>query len=209
MNFLPQNASTVGLIDLKVLPKKDEEENSFFEKLALNKFKIIYLLGSDNLEIKKNKEFIVYQGSHGDRGAEIADLVLPSAAFTEQSGLYENLEGRVQECKKATYPIGEALEDWKIFNLILKKLGKNENILNFDLLRNEVLNSIPNFTKLNELPNYEECKISSMLSDIKSEEIIIRELDYYYTNSISRASKTMSECRQIKQNSKKTGTDNI
>ena len=209
LNFLPQNASTVGLIDLKVLPKKDEEENSFFEKLALNKFKIIYLLGSDNLEIKKNKEFIVYQGSHGDRGAEIADLVLPSAAFTEQSGLYENLEGRVQECKKATYPIGEALEDWKIFNLILKKLGKNENILNFDLLRNEVLNSIPNFTKLNELPNYEECKISSMLSDIKSEEIIIRELDYYYTNSISRASKTMSECRQIKQNSKKTGTDNI
>ena len=100
LNFLPQNASTVGLIDLKVIPKKDEEDNSFFEKLATNKFKLIYLLGSDNLEIKKNKEFIIYQGSHGDRGAEIADLVLPSAAFTEQSGLYENLEGRVQECKK-------------------------------------------------------------------------------------------------------------
>ena len=64
-----------------------------------------------------------YQGSHGDRGAEIADLVLPSAAFTEQNGLYANLEGRVQECKKASYPIGEAKEDWKIFNLILKKLN--------------------------------------------------------------------------------------
>jgi len=209
LNFLPQNASTVGLIDLKIIPKKDEEDNSFFEKLATNKFKLIYLLGSDNLEIKKNKEFIIYQGSHGDRGAEIADLVFPSAAFTEQSGLYENLEGRVQECKKASYPIGEALEDWRIFNLILKKLGKNENILNFDLIRKEVLNLLPNFTKLNELPSFKEIQIDTTVSNFESEKIIIRELDYYYTNYISRASKTMSECRQIKQSSKKTGTDNI
>ena len=99
-NFLPQNASTVGLIDLKILPKEEEEKNSFFDGLKNNKFKLLYLLGSDNLDIKKNNEFIIYQGSHGDRGAEIADLILPSAAFTEQNGLYENLEGRVQECKK-------------------------------------------------------------------------------------------------------------
>ena len=124
-NFLPQNASTVGLIDLNILSKENEKKESFFEKLKNNQFKLLYLLGSDNLEIKKDNEFIVYQGSHGDRGAEIADLVLPSAAFTEQNGLYENLEGRVQECKKASYPIGDALEDWKIFNLILKKLKKN------------------------------------------------------------------------------------
>ena len=99
-NFLPQNASTVGLIDLKILPKEEDKRNSFFDKLKNNQFKLLYLLGSDNLDIKKNNEFIVYQGSHGDRGAEIADLILPSAAFTEQNGLYENLEGRVQECKK-------------------------------------------------------------------------------------------------------------
>ena len=105
-NFLPQNASTVGLIDLKILSKNDEEKFSFFQKLENKEFKILYLLGSDNLDIKKNNEFVVYQGSHGDRGAEIADLILPSAAFTEQNGLYENLEGRVQECKKASYPIG-------------------------------------------------------------------------------------------------------
>ena len=122
----------------------------------MDKFKLLYLLGSDNLNIKKNKEFIIYQGSHGDRGAEIADIILPSAAFTEQNGLYENLEGRVQECKKASYPIGEALEDWKIFNLILKELGKNESLTSFDLLRKEVLTLIPNFTKLNELPSYKE-----------------------------------------------------
>ena len=100
MNFLSQNASTVGLIDLKVLSEENEKNYSFFEKLSNNKFKLLYLLGSDNLEIKKNNEFIIYQGSHGDRGAEIADVVLPSAAYTEQNGLYENLEGRVQECKK-------------------------------------------------------------------------------------------------------------
>ncbi len=207
-NFLPQNASTVGLIDLKILSKEDEEKNSFFEKLNNNKFKLLYLLGSDNLEIKKNNEFIVYQGSHGDRGAEIADIVLPSAAFTEQSGLYENLEGRVQECRKASYPIGEALEDWRIFNLILKKLEKNDKLLNFDSLRKETLSLIPNFTEINELPSFDDSKVINTSPYFLSEIIKIRELDYFFTNSISRASKTMSECRQIKQDSKKTGTDN-
>ena len=207
-NFLPQNASTVGLIDLKILQKEDEENYSFFQKLNNNKFKLLFLLGSDNLEIKKNNEFIVYQGSHGDRGAEIADIVLPSAAYTEQNGLYENLEGRVQECKKASYPIGEALEDWKIFNLIIKKLGKNENLSNFNLLRKEVLSVIPNFSKLNELPIYKDNLIKIKQSNFISEDILIKTLDYFYTNSISRASKTMSECRQINKKSKKTGTDN-
>ena len=209
LNFLPQNASTVGLIDLNILPKEDEENYSFFEKLNSNKFKLLYLLGSDNLNIKKNNEFIVYQGSHGDRGAEIADIILPSAAFTEQNGFYENLEGRVQECKKASYTIGEALEDWKIFNLILKALGKNESLLKFDALRKEVLNLIPNFTKLNELPSFKEIRIDNTSPKFVSEEVYIKELDYFFTNAISRASKTMSECRQVRHNSKKTGTNNI
>ncbi len=209
LNFLPQNASTVGLLDLNILPKDDEKKNSFFEKLKNNQFKLLYLLGSDNLDIKKNNEFIVYQGSHGDRGAEIADIILPSAAYTEQNGLYENLEGRVQECKKASYPIGDALEDWKIFNLILKALGKNENLSNFNSLRKEVFNLIPNFTELNELPSFKECEINNVAQNFINDEVLnIRALDYYFTNAISRASKTMSECRQIKQSSKKTGTDN-
>ncbi len=208
LNFLPQNASTVGLLDLGILPRENEEKNLFFKKLNNNEFKLIYLLGSDNLDIKKNNEFIVYQGSHGDRGAEIADLILPSAAFTEQNGLYENLEGRVQECKKASYPIGESLEDWKIFNLILKKIGKSENLLNFDSLRSEVLNLIPNFTKLNELPSFKEVTDHNLSSNFKSENVNIKELDYFFSNAVSRASKTMSECRQIKNNLKKTGTSN-
>ena len=208
LNFLSQNASTVGLIDLKILSEENEKNYSFFDKLSNNEFKFLYLLGSDNLEIKKKNEFIVYQGSHGDRGAEIADVVLPSAAYTEQNGLYENLEGRVQECKKASYPIGEALEDWKIFNLIINKLGKTENLSNFNLLRKEVLNLMPNFSKINELPIYKDSENKDITMNFTSEEVLIKELDYFYTNSISRASKTMSECRQINRSSKKTGTDN-
>ena len=193
---------------MNILPKENEKKNSFFEKLNNSQFRLLYLLGSDNLDIRKNNEFIVYQGSHGDRGAEIADLILPSAAFTEQNGLYENLEGRVQECKKASYPIGEALEDWKIFNLIFKSLGKNENILNFDLLRSEVLKLIPNFTELNDVPKFKELEVNKLSSNFMSEKVNIKEIDYFFSNSISRASKTMSECRQITHGLKKTGTSN-
>jgi NADH-quinone oxidoreductase subunit G len=208
LNILTQNASTVGLLDLKILQNKRENDFIFFDNLANNKFKFLYLLGSDNLDFKKKNEFIVYQGSHGDRSAEIADIVLPSATYTEQNGLYENLEGRVQKCKKASYPIGESLEDWKIFNHILKKIGVKEDLTNFDQLRKEVLNTIPNFSEINQLPNLSEIENSNLETNFVSEEVFVRELDYYYTNSISRSSKTMSECRQIINKTKKNGTNN-
>ena len=207
-NILVQNASTVGLLDLKILQGKKEKSSTFFENLKNRKFKLLYLLGSDNLEFQKNDEFVVYQGSHGDRGAEIADLILPSAAYTEQNGLYENLEGRIQECKKASYPIGEALEDWKIFNRIIKKLNTKEKAANFDDLRKEVLEIVPNFSEINKLPEKSLIKTNNVETIFFSEKIFVRELDYYYTNSISRSSKTMSECRQIRQKIKKDGTNN-
>jgi NADH-quinone oxidoreductase subunit G len=208
LNILIQNSSTVGLLDLNILSDQKGDDYSFFEKLENKKFKFLYLLGSDNLDFKKDNEFIVYQGSHGDRGAEIADIILPSAAYTEQNGLYENLEGRVQECKKASYPIGESLEDWKIFNRIIKKIGIKENLTNFDQLRKEVLNIIPNFSQINQLPALSEINNKNFETNFFSEDVLVRELDYYYTNYISRASKTMSECRQIRQKVKKDGTNN-
>ena len=90
----------------------------------------------------------------------------------------------------------------------MKELGKVENLSNFDSLRKEVLNIIPNFTKLNELPSFREISVNNSSLNFVSEDIIIKELDYFFTNAISRASKTMSECRQIKIRSKKTGTNN-
>tara|TARA_B100000575_G_scaffold291783_1_gene298489 strand:- start:787 stop:2415 length:1629 start_codon:yes stop_codon:yes gene_type:complete len=208
LNVLVQNASTVGLIDLKVIPDK-KDDFIFFDKLNNKEFKLLYLLGSDNLEVKKNNEFIIYQGSHGDRGAEIADVILPNAAYTEQDGLYENLEGRVQECKKASYPIGDAKEDWKIFNLLIKNLDKKNETLQFEKLRKEVLDNIPGFNEINELPILEIQKENSELkSEFISEEIKIKDLNYYFSNSISRASKTMSQCHQERGKTIKTGTNN-
>ena len=98
-------------------------------------------------------------------------------------------------------------------NCIIRDFSFNElkfvqYLSNFNLLRKEVLNFIPNFSKLNELPVYKDSLNKKNESEFISEEISIKELDYFYTNSISRASKTMSKCRQISQNSKKTGTNN-
>ena len=80
-------------------------------------------------------------------------------------------------------------------------------MLNFDSLRKETLSLIPNFTAINELPSFDDSKVTNTSPYFLSEIIKIRELDYFFTNSISRASKTMSECRQIKQNLNKTGTN--
>ena len=130
---------------------------------------------------------------------------MPSAAYTEQNGLYENLEGRVQECRKASYPIGESKEDWKIFNLIIKKIDENNKKFIFELLREEVKEKILNFKEINELPEKTLINKESINSEFISEKITINPLDYYYSNSISRASKTMSECRKINQDIRKTG----
>ena len=122
--------------------------------------------------------------------------------------MYENLEGRVQEANKASYPIGDSLEDWKIFNRVIKKLDNQNQSLNFDELRKEVLQSIPNFSGLNQLPTKSEIEKKEIETNFFSEKILIKKLDYYFTNSISRSSKTMSECRQIRQKVKKDGTNN-
>ena len=87
-------------------------------ELNNNKFKLIYLLGRDDLNFKKKDEFIIYQGSHGDKGADVADIILPGSAFTEQSGYYTNLEGKIQKAYKASYPTELAKEDWQIINEI-------------------------------------------------------------------------------------------
>ncbi len=207
LNILIQNSSTVGLTDLNLLSVTENDNYKFFKKLNNKEFKFLYLLGSDNFHIKKEGEFIVYQGSHGDKGAEIADVVLPSPAYTEQEGLFSNIEGRVQECKKASYPIGGALEDWKIFNLILKKLDITNNLNNFFSLRKEVLSSIKNFSEINNLPKKENISSDKKNGEFYDEKLFINKIDYYYSNAICRSSKTMSDCRNIKKELPKTGTN--
>ena len=124
INILSVDAATVGSLDLDII----DERNKLLDDLNENKFEIVYLLGQDNLNFKKKNEFIIYQGSHGDKGAEIADIILPGAAYTEQSGHYTNIEGKIQKAYKASYPPGDAKEDWKIIN-DLAEIMNNRKLL--------------------------------------------------------------------------------
>ena len=130
------DASTVGNIDLDVI----DQSNTILDDLNKNKFEIIFLLGQDNLNFKKKDEFIIYLGSHGDKGAEIADLILPGAAFTEQSGHYTNLEGKIQKSYKASYPPGDAKEDWQIINDLAEILNNRKLFNDKDELQSSMFN---------------------------------------------------------------------
>ena len=192
-NVLLQNASSVGAIDLGFF-EKDNSFN-FFNKLKNNEFKLLYFIGSDNLDFIKSNEFIVYQGSHGDRMAQIADVILPSPAYTEQNGLFINLEGRLQKSNKSTYPPGSSKEDWKIFNLILNNLKEDEKFKNFVELRTDTISKIKNHTDFDLLPKKTIQDLKFDTGSFINEPIYVNEIDYYFSNSIARSSKTMSDCR--------------
>ena len=201
-NIISENASTVGSIDLGIFQTVDGSNNTL-SKLQNNKFEIVFLLGQDSLNFKKKNEFIIYQGSHGDKGAEIADIILPGAAYTEQNGFFTNLEGKLQKAFKASYPPGEAREDWKIINdlaesIIGKKLFKDKeeldsSLLNYLNLENEKKSSRKDSVVDNLVFNNEEIKLNN--------------IDYYYSNVIARSSKTMFNCRNEKFKLKSTGTE--
>ena len=196
-NILTQNAATVGALDLNFLNKANGSGN-FFDKLKNHIFELLYFVGSDELNFQKNNEFIIYQGSHGDRMAQIADVVLPSPAYTEQNGFFINLEGRLQKAYKATNPIGNAKEDWKIFNLIFNKL-KNKNLFtNYKDLIDDSLSKIKDSKNIDTLPVTQTKKINLSSGNFYSEDVSIRPIDYYFSNPVARASKTMSDCRAEK-----------
>ena len=168
-----------------------------------NNFEIIYLLGQDNLNLNKQNEFIIYQGSHGDKGAEIADVILPGAAYTEQNGFYTNLEGKLQKAHKASYPPGDAKEDWVIFNELAEIFHNKKLFNNKEDLDNSMFNQINLYLEKNESKNFVE--INDL--NFNKENLLINNLDYYYSNVIARASKTMFECRDAKANLQLTATE--
>ena len=199
LNVLSRNASTVGAYDLDILSSKNGE-NITLKKIQENQFKIIFLFGQDDLKFKKSKEFIIYIGSHGNKGAEISDIILPGVAYTEQDGYFTNLEGKIQKAYKASYPPGDSKEDWKIINELSALLKRKNLYVNKD----ELINSMMNFLELNkesksfELPNY----------DFFEENITVDEIDYYHSNVVARSSKTMTDCKNTRITFCKTGTEN-
>ena len=198
LNILSNHASTVGSYDLNILSSKDDN-NIVLDQIRTNNFEILFLFGQDNVDFKKKNEFIIYIGSHGDRGAEIANVILPGATYTEQDGYYTNLEGKIQKSYKASYPPGDAKEDWIIINELSELIKRKKLFKNKD----ELVSSMFNYLKLDQKSN----KTDQIVTEFLSEKILIDPLDYYYSNVIARASKTMTECRNEKLKIKSTGTD--
>ena len=199
LNILSTDASTVGNFDLDIIDKSNE----LLKNLNENKFEIIYLLGQDNLNFYKKNEFIIYQGSHGDKGAEIADIILPGAAYTEQSAHYTNLEGKIQKAFKASYPPGDAKEDWQIINEIAEMIN-NRKLFND---KEELESSMFNYLNLKKEKQKSNIIKNIDQNEFENENLKIKFKDYYFSNVIARASKTMLECNNSKLNIKHTGTE--
>ena len=199
LNVLNQQASRVGAIDLGIYSIDSKNNFSFFKKLENDEFKFIYLLGADEIKFNKKDSFVVYQGSHGDRGAQNADIILPGSAYTEKNGMFVNLEGKLQKAYKASYPPGDAKEDWVIFMEIANKMKKSLEFKNYQDLSNIVNKKIQSKT------NSEKHEVLKV--DYIEDDILIKNIDYYYTNPIARSSKVMGECRQISKNFLFTGIE--
>ena len=197
LNVLSKHASTVGAYDLDIL-NTNSESYSIIKKIKNNEFDILFLFSQDNLDFKKKNEFIIYIGTHGDKGAEMADIILPGSAYTEQDGYFTNLEGKIQKAYKASYPPGEAKEDWEIVNN-LSSLIKRKKLYQS---KDELIDSMMNYLKLNKKDSDEIIKV-----DFLSDKILIDPIDYYYSNAIARSSNTMSECRNEKIKINSTGTN--
>ena len=200
LNILSCDASTVGNFDLGII----NNDINLIKDLKSNKFEIVYLVGQDNLEFNKKDEFIIYQGSHGDKGAEIADIILPGSAYTEQDGHFTNLEGKIQKAYKASYPPGNAKEDWQIINE-LAEIMNNRKLFND---KDELESSMFNFIKLQKEKEKENINNKVFTnSNFLNEKLNIQTKDYYFSNVIARSSKTMIECNNSKLNLKSTGTE--
>jgi NADH-quinone oxidoreductase subunit G len=200
-NILSNDAATVGNLDLGLI----NDQKDLLNDLKDHKFDIVFLAGQDNLSFDKKNEFIIYQGSHGDKGAEMADIILPGCSYTEQDGYFTNLEGKIQKAQKASYPPGEAKEDWQIINELAEFMN-NRKLFND---RDELESSMFNYLNLQkEKQNNAKNKYSSPSEkDFKNEDLNIVIKDYYFSNVIARASKTMVECNNSKLNFKFTGTE--
>lgn len=204
-NVLHRDASTVGGIDLGfVHGDEGKNTNSILEDVKSRKIKFLYLLGADDIDTAQiaGKGFIVYQGHHGDKGALIADVILPGAAYTEKDATYVNLEGRAQRARRAVQPPNMAREDAEILVLLAKHLKIKLNYKNKDELRIELAKQSEAFANIDKLVASKWVGIEKNNIKIDSAPIRCLDINYYQSNSICRASSTMAKCAdqfQVKQ----------
>jgi NADH-quinone oxidoreductase subunit G len=197
LNILHKNASSVGALMLGAYNLTQD----------VLKNEILYLVGADEIEIDKKNKFIIYQGSHGSKNAKIADVVLPGAAYTEKNSLYVNLEGRLQSTYKASFPPGNAKEDWKILRALSEVLKKPLKFNTVEQLRSVILDSFTIIPEIDQLPKVDIASLGVTSVDSLESKVNFIPINYYQTNEIARSSKTMMECKVAREELLKTGTE--
>ncbi len=178
------NASAVGSLDLGF-----ETDTKVKQKL-MKETKTIYNLGCDTLEVDQGS-FVIYQGSHGDKGASSADLILPSACYLEEDGIFVNTEGRMQKARKAIQPPGKAKENWRIIRALSENLGFIPNWLDLNGLRSALFEEFPLLSKPSEIIEVPWETVEKQKKLVSKTPLPGYTKNYYLSNSICRASKTM------------------
>jgi NADH-quinone oxidoreductase subunit G len=157
---------------------------------AVEAAEVVYNMGADEIEIDAGP-FVIYQGSHGDRGAHRADIILPGAAYTEENALFVNTEGRPQLAMRASFAPGEAKENWAILRALSAEMGAQQPWDSLAGLRTAMVAAVPHLAKVDDVIENEmtPTKVGKLgKATFKS---AVR--DFYLTNPIARASQLMGE----------------
>ncbi|AAZ68464.1 NADH-quinone oxidoreductase subunit NuoG [Ehrlichia canis] len=197
-NVLHKAAARVGALDIGFVPNfSGNIISNIIDGVSSGEIEILYLLGADELEISRSRSsFIIYQGHHGDRGAQIADVILPGAAYTEKNATYVNTEGRVQRTNIAVSPPGLAKEDWLIIKELSKYLKVDMQYDNLCQVRGKLSTLGQQFHEENigSLVSNQWVSVDGSIALKKDSVFISKDFNFYMTNPISRASIVMANC---------------
>ncbi len=197
--LLHNAASRVGGLDIGFVPHDGGVCSA--DQIALagkGELDVLFLLGADEYDTSAmGKAFVVYIGSHGDKGAHRADVILPGAAYTEKSGTYVNTEGRVQVTTRAVFPPGDAKEDWAIIRALSGAVGKPLAYNSLTELRRAIYAEFPHLARIDAIASgsvADVAKLAKAAIKTKSAPYASPVSDFYLSNPIARASATMAEC---------------
>lgn len=192
-NVLHTAAARVGGLDMGFVPAEGGlDVAGMLKPGALD---VLFLLGADEVNASASDAFRVYLGSHGDRGAHGADVILPGAAYTEKSGLYVNTEGRVQMAERVVFPKGEAKEDWAVIRALSERVGHKLPFDTLEQLRAKLMGDHPTFGRIDYLAPAASFDVAGLgaKGDLGDVAFVSTIVDPYLTNPIARASETMAE----------------
>jgi NADH-quinone oxidoreductase subunit G len=208
-NVLHTAAGRVGGLDVGFAPGAGgKDTRGILDAAGKGDINLVYLLGADEIDTAKlGKAFVIYQGHHGDRGAHRADVVLPGSAYTEKAGTYVNTEGRVQRAERVVFPPGDAREDWAIIRALSEALGKKLPFDSVDQVRAAMRAANPVFAGLDAVAKA-EWKSFGTPGTISATGFDYPIKNYYMTDPISRASRTMAQCAEefVMTDKARTGT---